>query len=319
MRIEAEPEALQLHCDVVAAGVVSPLALGGAEEALWADCDLASLAENRLGDKTDPRALGDLLRAEWRERAITERWRSPAERNFDACFWLLDGAERVGTIALSRSLFGSLRLRISSLYVLPTHRGRGAATGALNRVRAVLGKRRRGIRLETFWTWQSAARFYLQRGFWLRMWKDDLDFYAAPDVPPAIVHVDDGHASIAVDLGSEPIVLAQAKRAGEKLTFDVCDDRADVRVQDLIWDASSTLSLAIGLRGWPLIRSQRLWDDCQHSDAGPPEALAYRIAIWEALDRKHGFCVETPKIPGLEYPSWDELEARWVQSQADSE
>lgn len=73
------------------------------------------------------------------------------------------------------------------------------------------------------------------------------------------------------------------------------------------------------LRGWPLIRSQRFWDEFHHSDAGPPEALAHKIAIWEAWDRKHGFRVETPKIPGLEYPTWEELEARWARPQTDSE
>jgi GNAT superfamily N-acetyltransferase len=316
MRLEAEPEALALHRALVAAGVVSPLALGGEEEASWADCDLASLAENRLGDTTDPRALTGPLRAQWLERAGGDRWCSPAKRRIDACFWLLDGAKRVGTIALSRLLFGSTRLRLSSLYVLPTHRGRGAATRTLNRIRAVLGKRRHGVQLETCWTWQPAARFYLQRGLWLRMWKRDLDFYADPDAPSPIVQVSDQSASIAVEVESERIVLARAERAGEKLTFDVSANHADGRVSNLVCDASSTLSLALALRGWPLIRSHELWDDCHCSDAGPPEALASKVAIWEAWDRKRGFCVETPKIPGLEYPSWDEFQARWSLSQS---
>jgi len=310
MGFEAEPEALELHCDLVAAGVVSPLTLGGADEMLWADCDLASLAENRFRDTTDPRALTGSLRAQWRESASADRWCSPAKRNFEACFWLLDGAERVGTIALSRSLFGSLRLRLSSLYVLPTHRRRGVATRALNRLRAVLGNRRYGIRLETCWTWQTAVGFYLQNGLWLRMWKRDLDFYADPFVPPSIVRMSDKSASIAVDLENERIVLAQAERAGEKLTFSVSDNHPDSRVRQLAWDASSTLSLALALCSWPLIRSQELWDECRGSDAGPPEALAYKIAIWEAWDRAQGFRVETPKIPGLVYPSWREFEAR---------
>jgi GNAT superfamily N-acetyltransferase len=314
MRLEAAPEALELHRELVAAGVVSPLALGAVEEALWADCDLASLAENRLGDTTDPHAVGDVLRARWLEQATNERWYSPAQRDIEACFWLLDGAERVGTVALSRLLLGRLRLPLSSLYVLPSHRRRGAATRALSQLRAVLGKRGYGIRLATCWTWPSAVGFYLRRGFWVRMWKDNLDFYAAPDVPTPIVQVGDESASIAVDLGSERVVLARAHRAGDKLTFEVAAHRADGRGRELVWDATSTLSVALALRGWPLIRSQELSDACRGSDAGWPEALAQRIAVWEAWDRKHGFHVNTLTIPGLAYPSWDEFEARWAES-----
>jgi GNAT superfamily N-acetyltransferase len=68
----------------------------------------------------------------------------------DACFWLLEEGERVGTLALSRGAVGnSLLLRLSSLYVLPTHRGRGVATRALERMRSVLGSWRYAVRLET--------------------------------------------------------------------------------------------------------------------------------------------------------------------------
>jgi hypothetical protein len=63
--------------------------------------------------------------------------------------------------------------------------------------------------------------------------------------------------------------------------------------------------------GWPLARSQKDWDESYYADAGPPEALAYKIEIWEAWERKNGWRVETPRIPGLAYPTWDELEARW--------
>jgi GNAT superfamily N-acetyltransferase len=116
----------------------------------------------------------------------------------DACFWLLEEGERVGTLALSRGAVGnSLLLRLSSLYVLPTHRGRGVATRALERMRSVLGSWRYAVRLETCWTWQAARR------------------------------------------------------------------------------------------------------------------LTHRIAVWEAWGRKQGYRVETPKIPGLEYPSWEELTRRW--------
>lgn len=319
MRGEDDAEALALHGALVAAGVVSPLVLGGAEEGFWADCDSASLAENRLGDTTDPGALSDSLRVEWRERATIERWRPPSERNLEACFWLLEGGDRIGTIALARFLFGSSRLRLSSLYVIPTQRRRGAATRAVERLRAVLGQHGHGLRLETCWTWQPAVRFYLQAGFWLRMWKRELDFYSVADVPSPVLHVDSDRASLAVDVGHERIVLAQAERTLNRLSFTVLEEHADDRVQELVGDAASTLSLALAVRGWPLIRSQKHWNDGYGADAGSPEALAYKIALWEAWERKHGFRVETHRIPGLEYPTWADFQARWARTRADSE
>jgi GNAT superfamily N-acetyltransferase len=290
---------------------MSPVALGEAEEGLWSDCDLASLAENRLGDATDPRTLGDRQRTEWRARVCTEGLSAPSERQMDACFWLLEEGERVGTLALSRGAVGNSLLRLSSLYVLPTHRGCGVATRALERMRSVLGSWRYGIRLETCWPWQAAVRFYLRRGFWVRMWKRDLEFQWRFDAPPAIVQVDNGCASVAVDLEGERVVLAKAERDGDELSFEEASVPADPRIRADVWDASSTLSLALALHGWPLIRSRELWERCHWSDAGPPEALAHRIEVWEAWDRKQGYRVETPKIPGLEYPSWEELTRRW--------
>jgi hypothetical protein len=59
------------------------------------------------------------------------------------------------------------------------------------------------------------------------------------------------------------------------------------------------------------VRSGSEWEGQRHNDFDSPEALAYKITIWEAWDRKHGFRVQTPAIAGLHYPTWDELEAEW--------
>jgi hypothetical protein len=82
----------------------------------------------------------------------------------------------------------------------------------------------------------------------------------------------------------------------------------DPDLGEAYWFAPTTLALALAMAGWPLVRSRAHWDQGYFADAGPPEALAYKIAIWEACDRKHGFTVETPRIPNLAYPSWDDLE-----------
>src|SRR5204862_5714570 len=36
-------------------------------------------------------------------------------------------------------------------------------------------------------------------------------------------------------------------------------------------------------------------------DMGMPEGLAYKIAVFEAVDREHGYEVRTPRIPELDY------------------
>lgn len=57
-----------VHEDLVRVGAVAPVELDGDEERTWLDCDLASLAENRIGDLTDPRRLDEPRRADWLAR-----------------------------------------------------------------------------------------------------------------------------------------------------------------------------------------------------------------------------------------------------------
>ncbi|HEX4935896.1 MAG TPA: hypothetical protein VFV33_22100, partial [Gemmatimonadaceae bacterium] len=52
------------------------------------------------------------------------------------------------------------------------------------------------------------------------------------------------------------------------------------------------------------------------ADGGAPEALANKIVQWEAFDRAQGWHVDQPRIPGLAYPTWDDLEARWAAGAA---
>jgi hypothetical protein len=85
-------------------------------------------------------------------------------------------------------------------------------------------------------------------------------------------------------------------------------------LQELAWRAPSTLVLWLALRGWPLVRSPEDWERERHNDFGSPEALAYKIVIWEAWAKAHGFRVDTPRIPGLSYTGWAELQAEWARS-----
>jgi GNAT superfamily N-acetyltransferase len=306
-----------VHDELVQAGELAPVALGGPEEPRFRDCDLASLAENRLGDATDPRHLDPARRTDWRARATDDPPALPSARRFERCYWILHGGEPAGTIALGTSTLGGKLLYISSLYVFPTHRGRGVATRALRQLQRALSRHDLGLRLETSWSWQRTVRFYVGIGMWVHMWKRDLTLRWDPRTPSPRVEVGDHRAALSVAVGHRHIELARAHRQGNALEIDeTAEARAlqgDEQLGGARWHASSTLSLCLALHGWPLIQSQEAWERDRYADADAPESLAYRITIWEAWDRKHGWIVDTPRIPGLEYPSWADLEARWAR------
>jgi len=310
---EGELDTAAVHRELVATGLLESLEMGGADELLWGDCDLASLAENRLADCTDPRELTAARRNEWRRAATTEEPWPPSARRYENCYWLVDGSERVGTVALSNSLLGSTLMGLSSLYVFPTHRARGCASRALTQLRAALGLHGLGIKLETNWSWQAAVKFYLRLGLWVHMWKRDLMFRWDPDDPPPIIELGSDALTLSVDVGESRVELARAEREGTQLVLKErdCPHDASDPITELAWHAPSTMSLWLALHGWPLIRSTEAWEKYHYADGGAPEALASKIVLWEAWDRAHGWQVETPRIPGLEYSTWAELEARW--------
>jgi GNAT superfamily N-acetyltransferase len=273
---------------------------------LWADCDLASLAEHRLGATTDPRTLDDAGRRAWEEHAAYEPPTLPAERERwgDRCFWLLESGSRVGTVALQSSALGGALLRLSSFYVFREHRNRGVGTRTLDAVLDSLGRRGLGVRLDTSWTWRRTVEWYLRRGLWVRMWKRDLELCRSTAMPAPVFAFEADRASLGIRVDDELVELAVAHRVGSTLTSfeEISRGEAVRNIQGL---AASTLSLALALRGWPLVRqgkSAELW--C--GDAGPPEALAHRIVVWEAWYRKHGWQSTAPQIPDLRYADWED-------------
>jgi hypothetical protein len=144
------------------------------------------------------------------------------------------------------------------------------------------------------------------------MWKRELDLRLDPCEPPPVIHVADNHASLSVLLNGCSVTLVEAERDADRLVrFESRDDLVDPVAKELAWDAPSTLALALALRGWPLVRSSDAWERSYFADAAAPESLAYKITLWEAWARKHGWRVSTPLIPGLAYPTWDDFEARW--------
>lgn len=310
------PEIQAVHDHLVSTRAVVEVEIGGADERRWLDCDLASLAENRLGDRTDPRAVDPARRAVWQARATEESpWTLRARSRHERCYWLLEGADRIGTLALAISTLGTACLRVSSFYLLPSHRGKGLGRRSLARVEEALARQGLGLRLDTSWCWQRTVRFYFSAGLWIYMWKRELTFCWDPGTPAPRIDIGEDTASLSVTCEGEDVVLARAHRRGEALVLEdapshLADDR---RLGEAYWNAGSTLSVALALRGWPLVQSKQEWEESRHADAGAPEALAYKISIWEARARHHGWLVETPRIPGLEYPTWEELQARWAK------
>lgn len=277
------------------------------DERLWTDCDHASLAENRLGDTTDPRTLDDARRLLWEERVTDEPLAKPSKRERWGirCFWLLDSGAPVGTIALARSAQGSTLLRMSSLYVFREHRGRGVGTRALGAVLEALGRHDLGMRLDTSWPWHDTVAWYLRRGMWVRSWKRDLELCRTVAMPAAILTFEENRASVGARVDGEFLELVVAEREGDTLTsFETLP--LNERTRQVEWLADSTLSLALAVRGWPLVlpgKSADKWG----GDAGPPEAIARRIVLWEAWYEKRGWQSTAPRIPGLRYLGWDEV------------
>jgi GNAT superfamily N-acetyltransferase len=310
--IEAEPG--PVDDDLVRAGVLGKAGCGGTEERAWLDCDLASLAENWLGDRLDPRDLDAAHRADWLARVVEERPMPLRRRSeYERCYWILEDGQRAGTMALSSDAFTGRNLHLASLYVLPPYRGRGVGRRAMERLMAAMREHGVSLRLDTSWCWQRTVGFYLQLGLWVRMWKRELCLCWEPTTPPPRIEIGEKTASLSVPLDGAHVVLAQAHRRGGALELKE-PARALAKEKSLggaYWHAESTLALALARHGWPLVRSNAQWERLRHADAGAPEALAYKITLWEAWARKRGWNVTTPRLPGLAYPTWDELEAQW--------
>jgi GNAT superfamily N-acetyltransferase len=292
---------------LVERGIIEPLALGGADEQLWSDCDLAILAEQRLGDRTDPSVLEAPRRTDWFVRAASHGLSAPSARAYERCFWLRAGNERVGTIGIGRSTLGGTLVRLSSLYVFRDARRRGHARRVLTAIRDELGTYSLGLRLDTCWAWQRTLAFYLRLGMWVRTWKHELTLQWSVDTPSTSIAIYRDEATLSIVRDGRSVVSCRARREQGRLQLELVDDGDH--------DARSTFAVALAMNGWPLVRSAADWEASRWCDLGQPEALAYKISIWEAGDRDHGWVVDTPRIPGLEYPSWAQLEARWTATE----
>jgi GNAT superfamily N-acetyltransferase len=290
---------------LVEGGVLAPIADREADAQLWMDCDLCSFVENRCHHRLEPTSVTLDDRAMWMRRALAddERLWDPRRSQFTAAFWLIDHGVRAGTLALSKAMSVHPFLPVSSLYVFPAHRGTGLAYRALRAVdRAATSAGLSGIRVGTYWTWQTAVRRYLLRyGMWVWTFKRSIDFVWA-DLPAHRITIDEHSARFAIEHGGRRIELLTAARDGEILIWNEAREMASDELSDVVqFHARSTFAVALAVHGWPLLRAGDDIQDAAGYDAGGPRVLAYKIGVFEALDRQNGFAVRTPRIPGLPY------------------
>jgi hypothetical protein len=283
-------------------GMLDPIADHDTDAQLWMDCELCSLVENRFHQLLDPQALTADQRAAWSRRALAadERLSNPRQASFLAPFWIIDGGVRVGTVGLWPTI-GRQFAPVVSLYVFPGRRSAGHAYRALRSLHeAATRGELAGIRLATEWTWQAAVRRYLFRyRMWAWSFKRSIDFVWASHLPKHSITITGDSARFAIEQGDLAIELIVAGRDGDRLTWN--EVSADGLHGDVRFHARSTFAVALAVHGWPLLRAGDDVDEVAGWDIGGPDVLARKIAIFEWLDRRSGFDVRAPRIPGLPY------------------
>ncbi len=290
----------------------APLTGDAADVRSFLDHDLASLIENRLGITVDPRAIAEDARRDWIARATDEGRQHRPALDLTRPLWLLEDAERVGTVAVWPVLAGTGRALITSLYVRPDRRRRGIARRALVEIAEALTARGLlGPKLETAWTWHRTLAFYAHVGLWVQMWKRELQLVLDPRLARYDVRFDGDVARFSWRPGTRDAPFAiVAQRRGERLRIVEAPKPGEAGEEG--WLARGTFAMHLALRAWPLIESDAAWEKQLAqgwSDGGDWHGLAFQIRRWEAWAASRGWRSDAPRIPGLDYPSWEALTA----------
>ena len=252
-----DDQALRVHARLTASPLLRPFAFGeGRRFGLW---DLASLTEGALGPIQDPdsltvssekrlrRELGPAGREYRHDDRLSRRYwiRSPGE-----C-----GGGVVGTVAVDTRPTGADALSVSSLHVRPAVRRSGLAGAVLNAVyEACRAEGLHGFRLEAYWTWQEAVRYYLGRGLWVTSWKHALGFARLSFLPDYEVREEGGELVLYV--GGEPLPAAGADGRRLLLRETAGYRRLTGGPEVMCRDARARLALHLAVGGRPLVRGE---------------------------------------------------------------
>ncbi len=287
-----------------------------AERLLWRACELCTNVEYRLDGCPDPRRLSDPEIDAWRHRGLSsdELLGDPVEMHNYQPYWIVIGGERIGSIALMVLDMGWIQpsLWVSSFYLFREFRRQGHASLVMTKLEEAsrcLGLA--GVRLETSWLWQPAVRFYLRQGFWVVNWKHFLSLGRGQSDPGYRVAVTPTRMDFLLCGEDRPLI--SARRDGKTLIWEGQSSKGRLldEGRDPCPRAASTFALWLAVSGWPLIRGADAWERRYHwSDVGMPEGLAYKITVFEGDARHRGFRIDTPRIPGLIYPAWEDLFSR---------
>jgi GNAT superfamily N-acetyltransferase len=299
--------ASEVEGELLRAGIVEVLDVDSEDDvARWAACDLSSMVEGSFQVTLDPFRLAKDSYQSWLDR-LGESYDAPIfvrDVGYTRFLWLLDREERVGTLALPTTSVGRFDLQLWSIYVHPSHRRHGITTRMLQACYdASLRAGFRGICLSTHWPWQRSLRYYLNRGLWVTGWGRSIDLASPRDIPAYVI--DEQPDRISLTLRNNAAPWWTATRDGARV--ELVEDRSiSAKYDRLIGHA--TIAVVLATRGWPLVRSAAHWERRQlSSEIGEMEGLAYKIQIFEAVARRQGWVLQTPRIPGLEYPGLDQL------------
>jgi hypothetical protein len=294
---------------LVAQGAIEPLSMDEDETRGWNLYELASLVEGQLHEQLDLTRLTEDERLAY-ERRVTYDGGPLASPHgaYSLPFWLLADGRRVGTLSIGTMISGLDLISLSSLYVPPAERRRNVARGALEAVfHAAIANGAGGIRLDASWVWQPSVRFYARIGMWVWMWKHNLVFTWQKELPPYRVEIGESQARFLIQQDGQWRAVVTAQHLGDRLGWE--SEGLERQPNGAFRGIPGTFALHLALAGWPLIRSDEAWDRRYGwSDAGEPEGLAYKIEIFEAVDRQRGFEIRTPRIPGLLYRDLEEIE-----------
>jgi GNAT superfamily N-acetyltransferase len=99
---------------------------------------------------------------------------------------------------------------LSSLYVRPSVRRTGIARRTLDWVyEAAVGEGLGGIRLDTHWTWQRAARYHLHRGLWVWSWKHSIGFMRHSSLPRYEFRAGTGTLALRLAVDGRPLIRSE--------------------------------------------------------------------------------------------------------------